>query len=125
MLYAISIRVQNPKTIVGPMYYHMQSYEKDGRLLQERSIGDNDGEPEHFIGRLGLTVGHEQGALSSITSVIAKNHGNITNLRFTNRTQDFFEMLIDIDVVDVKHLTNIIAALRATPVVNAVERARG
>lgn len=86
---------------------------------------DNDGEPEHFIGRLGLTVGHEQGALSSITSVIAKNHGNITNLRFTNRTTDFFEMLIDIDVVDVKHLTNIIAALRATPVVNAVERARG
>ncbi|NIY74245.1 bifunctional (p)ppGpp synthetase/guanosine-3',5'-bis(diphosphate) 3'-pyrophosphohydrolase [Thalassospira sp. HF15] len=86
---------------------------------------DNEGEPEHFIGRLGLTVGHEQGALSSITSVIAKNHGNITNLRFTNRTTDFFEMLIDIDVVDVKHLTNIIAALRATPVVNAVERARG
>jgi GTP pyrophosphokinase len=57
--------------------------------------------------------------------VIAKNHGNITNLRFTNRTQDLFEMLIDIDVVDVKHLTNIIAALRATPVVNTVERARG
>lgn len=86
---------------------------------------DSDGEPEHFVGRLGLTVGHEKGALSSITSVIAKNHGNITNLRFTNRTTDFFEMLIDIDVVDVKHLTNIIAALRATPVVNAVERARG
>jgi GTP pyrophosphokinase len=86
---------------------------------------DNDGEPEHFIGRLGLTVAHESGALSAITSVIAKNHGNITNLRFVSRTQDFFEMLIDIDVVDVKHLTNIIAALRATPVVNTVERARG
>jgi len=28
-------------------------------------------------------------------------------------------------VVDVKYLTNIIAALRATPVVNTVERARG
>ncbi|AUG52998.1 RelA/SpoT family protein [Thalassospira marina] len=86
---------------------------------------DNDGEPEHFVGRLGLTVAHESGALSAITSVIAKNHGNITNLRFVSRTQDFFEMLIDIDVVDVKHLTNIIAALRATPVVNTVERARG
>ncbi|MDP2697828.1 bifunctional (p)ppGpp synthetase/guanosine-3',5'-bis(diphosphate) 3'-pyrophosphohydrolase [Thalassospira sp.] len=86
---------------------------------------DNEGEPEHFVGRLGLTVAHEKGALSTITSVIAKNLGNITNLRFTNRTQDFFEMLIDIDVVDVRHLTNIIAALRATPVVNTVERARG
>ena len=34
-------------------------------------------------------------------------------------------MLIDIEVRDVKHLTNIIAALRATPVINSVERARG
>ena len=38
---------------------------------------------------------------------------------------DFFEILIDIEVQDVKHLSNLIAALRATPVINAVERARG
>ena len=34
-------------------------------------------------------------------------------------------MLVDIEVQDVRHLTNIIAALRATPVINSVERARG
>ena len=34
-------------------------------------------------------------------------------------------MLIDIEVKDVKHLTNVIAALRATPAINAVDRARG
>jgi GTP pyrophosphokinase len=34
-------------------------------------------------------------------------------------------MLLDIDVKDVKHLTNIIAALRASPVINSVDRARG
>jgi GTP pyrophosphokinase len=34
-------------------------------------------------------------------------------------------MLIDIKVRDVKHLTTIIAALRATPAINSVERARG
>jgi guanosine-3',5'-bis(diphosphate) 3'-pyrophosphohydrolase len=33
--------------------------------------------------------------------------------------------MIDIQVRDVKHLTNIIAALRASPVINSVERARG
>ena len=33
-------------------------------------------------------------------------------------------MLIDVEVTDVKHLTNIIAALRATPVITSVERAR-
>ncbi len=34
-------------------------------------------------------------------------------------------MLIDVEVVDVKHLTNIIAALRTMPEVTTVERARG
>ena len=57
--------------------------------------------------------------------MIGKHGGNITNLKITNRSPDFFEMLVDIEVADVKHLTNIIAALRATPVINSVERARG
>jgi GTP pyrophosphokinase len=34
-------------------------------------------------------------------------------------------MLIDIEVRDVKHLTDVIAALRANPSINSVERARG
>ena len=43
----------------------------------------------------------------------------------TNRATDFFEMSMDVEVKDLRHLTNIIAALRATPSVNSVERARG
>ena len=57
--------------------------------------------------------------------MIGKQGGNITNLKITNRSMDFFEIMIDIEVRDVQHLTNIIAALRATPVINSVERARG
>jgi len=70
-------------------------------------------------------VANEPGSLSDLTTVIAKNRGNIHNLKITNRTSDYFEFLVDIEVKDVKHLTNIIAALRATPTVNSVERARG
>jgi guanosine-3',5'-bis(diphosphate) 3'-pyrophosphohydrolase len=76
------------------------------------------------IGRIDLVVNNEPGTLSTVTTVIAKNMGNITNLKITNRTTEFFEMLIDIEVRDVKHLTNVIAALRATPSINSVERAR-
>ena len=72
-----------------------------------------------------MIVAHEPGALSTLTTVIARHKGNITNLRIGARTTDFFEMIIDVAVSDVKHLTNIIAALRALPVVNNVERARG
>ncbi|TVR79534.1 MAG: bifunctional (p)ppGpp synthetase/guanosine-3',5'-bis(diphosphate) 3'-pyrophosphohydrolase [Rhodospirillales bacterium] len=77
------------------------------------------------VGRIHVTVLNEPGTLGGLTTVIAKNEGNIINLKITNRTSHFFDMLIDIEVRDVKHLTNIIAALRATPAVNSVDRAYG
>jgi len=86
-------------------------------------------DPEHHkemhIGSLNLTVANEPGALGALSMVIAKNQGNIHNLKFTKRSEDFFDMVVDIEVTDVKHLANIVAALRATPAINAVERARG
>ena len=81
--------------------------------------------PEDHVGRIHLVVANEPGSLGNLSTVIGKNGGNITNLKITNRNTDFFELIIDIDVKDAKHLTNIIAALRATPVINSVDRARG
>ena len=77
------------------------------------------------IGRINVTIANEPGNLGSLTTTIGKQGGNITNLKITNRSTDFFEILVDIEVGDVKHLSTIIAALRATPVINSVERARG
>jgi len=87
-------------------------------------ISWDETEGNAHVGRIDLVVNNEPGTLSTVTTVIAKNMGNITNLKITNRTTEFFEMLIDIEVRDVKHLTNVIAALRATPSINSVERAR-
>ncbi|CAA7618064.1 bifunctional (p)ppGpp synthetase/guanosine-3',5'-bis(diphosphate) 3'-pyrophosphohydrolase [Magnetospirillum sp. UT-4] len=87
-------------------------------------ISWDEAEGKAHTGRIDLVVNNEPGTLSTVTTVIAKNVGNISNLKITNRTTEFFEMLIDIEVRDVKHLTNIIAALRATPSINSVERAR-
>ena len=55
--------------------------------------------------------------------MVGRDGGNISNLKITDRSAEFFEMLIDIEVADIKQLTNIIAALRATSVINSVERA--
>ncbi len=87
-------------------------------------ISWDEAEGAAHVGRIDLVVNNEPGTLSMVTTVIAKNMGNITNLKITNRTTEFFEMLIDIEVRDVRHLTNIIAALRATPAINSVDRAR-
>ena len=83
-----------------------------------------DDESPH-VGRLHVVIANEPGSLGNISSIIGKSFGNISNLKITNRSTDFFEMLIDVEVRDVKQLTNIIAALRATPVITSVERARG
>jgi GTP pyrophosphokinase len=74
------------------------------------------------IGRLRAHVSHEPSALATVTQVIAKENGNISNLKITTRSIDFFEILLDIEVKDVKHLNNIIAGLRAKEVVQNVER---
>jgi guanosine-3',5'-bis(diphosphate) 3'-pyrophosphohydrolase len=77
-----------------------------------------------YTGRLKVTVANQPGSLSKLSTVIARHEGNISNLRIVNRSMDFFDMVIDVEVNDVKHLANITAALRATPAINAVERAR-
>ncbi len=70
-------------------------------------------------------IANQPGSLGSLTTVIGKNMGNISNLKIVNRSLDFFEIIVDVEVKDLKHLSNIIAALRATPSINSVERARG
>jgi GTP pyrophosphokinase len=84
----------------------------------------SEGAPGIYTGRLKVTVANQPGSLSKLSTVIARHEGNISNLRIVNRSMDFFDMVIDVEVNDVKHLANITAALRATPAINAVERAR-
>jgi guanosine-3',5'-bis(diphosphate) 3'-pyrophosphohydrolase len=80
--------------------------------------------PIEAVGRVNVTVLHEPGSLGNLSTVIANNGGNISNLKTVARSPQFFELVLDIEVRDVKHLTNIIAALRGIPSVNSVERAR-
>ena len=89
------------------------------------SWGDTEESGEGQVGRLDITFQNEPGALSSVTTVVAKSGGNIANIKVVNRTVDFWDIMLDIYVADIKHLNNVIAALRATPIITAVERARG
>ncbi len=83
---------------------------------------DKDATDIRHIGRLRAHISHEPSALATVTNIIAKENGNISNLKITNRSTDFFEILLDIEVNDIKHLNNIIAGLRSKEVVQIVER---
>nr|WP_255575278.1 bifunctional (p)ppGpp synthetase/guanosine-3',5'-bis(diphosphate) 3'-pyrophosphohydrolase [Caldovatus aquaticus] len=76
-------------------------------------------------GRIGLVAANEPGTLAALTTAIAKQDGQVSNLRIVHRAADHMEMLVDVEVTDLRHLGNIIAALRACPGVREVERARG
>ncbi len=75
--------------------------------------------------RIVVVLFNKPGSLGKVTTVIAKNNGNISNILFSVRKPDFFEIIIDIEVRDANHLQNIIAALRMEKEVSSLERLKG
>jgi len=81
--------------------------------------------PRRFPARVSVQSVNEPGSLAQIAQVIAEHDGNIDNIRMTRRAPDFTDVLIDLEVYDLKHLTAIIAQLRAKSVVAKVDRVTG
>ena len=85
----------------------------------------DDTTPQRFPARLFVQNVNEPGSLAQIATVIAEHDGNIDNISMSRRSPDFTELTIDLEVYDLKHLSAIIAQLRAKPVVARVERVNG
>ncbi len=79
--------------------------------------------PQRFPAKLAVTVMNEPGSLAQVASVIGEADGNIDNIKMTNRVPDYTEMVIDLEVWDLKHLNDIIAGLRAKDMVSSAARA--
>lgn len=75
--------------------------------------------------KLHATIKNAPGVLGQVATIIGEAGGNILNLSMAHRQQDFFDVDIDVEVEDARHATMIIAALRANPSVDTVDRARG
>jgi RelA/SpoT family (p)ppGpp synthetase len=81
--------------------------------------------PRRFPARITVQSVNEPGSLAQIAQVIAEHDGNIDNIRMTRRAPDFTDVMIDLEVYDLKHLTDIVSQLRAKPTVAKVERVNG
>jgi len=75
-------------------------------------------------GRIITTVEHIPGALADVTKIVGEAGGNLTNIKTLKRSPSFFDMVIDIEVSDNRHLIQIVAALRASAYVVSAKRAR-
>src|SRR4051794_19937649 len=81
--------------------------------------------PQRFPARILVDNVNEPGSLAQVATVIAEHDGNIDNISMFRRSPDFTELTIDLEVYDLKHLSAIIAQLRAKAVVARVERVNG
>ena len=79
----------------------------------------------HHTGRLSVVTANEPAMLATLTNIATKHEGIMANLRIVNRQLEFMEILADIEVRDLRHLTAIMVGLRSAKGVVQVERARG
>ena len=74
--------------------------------------------------RITTTVEHVPGSLADVTKIVGEAGGNLTNIKTLKRSPSFFDMVIDIEVSDNRHLMQIVAALRASAYVVSAKRTR-
>jgi len=99
--------------------------------IQSPALAAFDNEPERWLdvrwdidealrtrypARIAVKSRNAPGSLAAVTQVIADNDGNIDNLRMHRSASDYTNVVIDLEVWDLKHLNAIIAGIRDLPI---------
>ncbi|MBE6450034.1 MAG: bifunctional (p)ppGpp synthetase/guanosine-3',5'-bis(diphosphate) 3'-pyrophosphohydrolase [Alphaproteobacteria bacterium] len=76
-----------------------------------------DGVERLFPVRVRITVADKPNALATISTAVSKAGSNISHLFTTEKSTGFMELSMDVDIKNTAHLEEVIAALKALPVV--------
>ena len=79
---------------------------------------------EGFIGRISVIASNQTSVLGNLTNAVSRQDGAILNLKIQHRQQDFFEAVVDVEVRDLRHLSQVIAGLRGAAGIAQVERSK-
>ncbi|WP_226782156.1 RelA/SpoT family protein [Oceaniglobus trochenteri] len=71
-----------------------------------------------------MTISNDAGVLGRICTLIGEQKANISDLRFSDRKQDFFRLVIDVDLRDAEHMHAVRLALEADSDVATIRRHR-
>ncbi len=77
------------------------------------------------VARIDVTVMNEPGALAQVTELLARLSTNIVNLRLDARDRAHHHYVLDVEVEDLQHLSDLVTGLRALGAVISAHRARG
>ena len=105
--------------------------------IQSPMLTEFDDEPERWIdvrwdldeagskrfhSRISLNALNEPGTLAEVAQTIAASDANIQTLSMVRVADDFTEMVIDLEVWDLKHLNKLVTALRRLSCISSVSR---
>lgn len=87
-------------------------------MAWDESVADG----AYYVGRLRIEAVNEMGALANIAAITAKAGANFSNIQIEDRDSETYVMLADVDVRDVKHLSDLQRAMRSSRSVMRVDR---
>lgn len=72
--------------------------------------------------RLAVAVTNQKGALGAISTTIGNQDANITDINIGRRSNDLYEMILEVEVASLDSLLSLQAALRSLSIVVSVDR---
>ncbi|MFY9875178.1 MAG: bifunctional (p)ppGpp synthetase/guanosine-3',5'-bis(diphosphate) 3'-pyrophosphohydrolase, partial [Rhodomicrobium sp.] len=87
---------------------HLRDYEDQLDRWIDVTWDIREGATELFPARIQVTAVNEPGSLGKIASIIGAAGANIDRLQMVTRGHDYTEMLVDVEVLDLKHLTDML-----------------
>lgn len=77
------------------------------------------------VARIRVRAANQKGVLAMLCTAVAQANGNIVAVSTDTRAEDYIDLLFDIEVEDLKRVTQILAALRSLAVVDTAMRELG
>lgn len=102
----------------------LEKFEDEPERWLDVAWDDNVTKDQKHVARINVVLVNKSGSLANLSTITSQQGSNIINLKILTRSENFFEILIDIEVNDADHLANVMGAMRASSLVNSVERTR-
>ncbi|MEM7058029.1 MAG: bifunctional (p)ppGpp synthetase/guanosine-3',5'-bis(diphosphate) 3'-pyrophosphohydrolase [Pseudomonadota bacterium] len=100
----------------------LEAFEDDLERWHDMGWHTDAAKNANNLARIEVTLANQPGALGEVCTLVGEQQANIDNLSMTTRKPDFFQINMDLEVRDTKHLSDILTALKAQSFVNQVGR---
>lgn len=100
----------------------LEKYNDEPERWYDLSWDENLEAEKKFIARISVLVDRSPNALSEITSIFAKEKASIFDIKVTNRTEQYIDFMIDVEVGSIELLEKLMGDLNRNKLVHDVNR---